>query len=102
MSTVSKDFEEVELPSGKVVNLTITVTGTHEANYGADADGNRGVSKWLIDSFTHEVTSDEDELDHEDHDQIAEKVEEMVYEEDWDFEAADDEDEDDEDEFVPF
>ena len=94
MATITKEFEEIELSSGKVVNLSITVTGVHESHYGADADGNRGVSKWFIDDWSHEVECD-DELNDDESVEAAEKAEELVDETDWDFENASDEDDDD-------
>jgi hypothetical protein len=36
------------------VTLEVTVTAYLDDNYGADVDGNRGVSKWIIDEISYE------------------------------------------------
>jgi hypothetical protein len=92
MAKVTKEFEEVELPSGKVVDLTITVTGTQEHGLGADIDGRRGQTAWLKDKWSHKANSDED-LDADDEAEIAELVEEYVQNEfdDSDFETIEEE-----------
>ena len=94
MAKVTKEFEEIELSSGKTVTLEITVTGVYDARYGADADGNRGVGTWLIEDASYETHSDDD-LDDDDKAEIESRVESIVDSEDWDFDNASEEDEED-------
>ena len=87
MSTITREYEEIELSSGKIVNISVSVSGIHEANYGADIDGNRGVSRWFIDDFEFEASCEDGELDDAEQAEVAEKVEELVFDDDWDFEG---------------
>ena len=88
MATITRCYEEIELESGKVVDITVSVTGIHDAHYGADADGGRGVKRWFIVSLKHEVSCEDGELDEKDQAEVFEKIEELVYEDDWDFEEV--------------
>jgi hypothetical protein len=97
MAEISKEFE-IEV-NGRTVNVNVTVEGYFEADYGADADGNRGVGMWFLDGHSYEA---DEELTGEEKTQVDEKVEELVNDEAWDFEAASQEadaDEDDEEFF---
>jgi hypothetical protein len=91
MADVTKEFE-IELDNGNVVNVSITVEGDYEANYGADADGNRGVGMWFISDHSYEIL-DDSELSDSETAELAEKVEEKVSDEDWDFDTAQDDEE---------
>lgn len=73
MSSLNKAFT-VELESGKILTVEVTASGYFESDYGADADGNRGVGMWFVDDIEYtlpkvdekgEVLTDEelDELD---------------------------------------
>lgn len=80
---------EIELKDGKVVDTLIEVNGIWDQEFGADADGNRAQGQWLRESWSHEhnetLTEDEES-------ELNERVEEIVFEEEWDFaSAADDE-----------
>jgi hypothetical protein len=90
MAKITKQFDEIELLSGKVVNLSITVTGEHETNHGADAAGAKGMGIWLKESWSHKVDCD-DELEDADLEEISDKVEELVQSESWDFDDAEQE-----------
>lgn len=88
MKTCSKDLD-IELDDGTEISCTVHVTGTLDENYGADADGNRGVSRWIVES--HEVEHTED-LTEEQQSELDDKIEVKVDETDWDFDNAGDQD----------
>lgn len=46
-----KETIDVELDSGKVIPIEIEYHIIHCPNYGADADGNRGVATRILDEF---------------------------------------------------
>jgi hypothetical protein len=86
MSNVVID-REIDLDEGKTVSVEIDIAGLYEPRYGADADGKRGDGIWLVDSHTYTVNSEE-ELTDDETAELEEKIEELVYDGDWDFEAA--------------
>lgn len=86
MKTCSKDFE-IELSDGTIVEGTLYVEGFLDENFGADADGNRGHSIWLTDSWKAEHN---EELTEEQKAEFDREVEEIVFSEAWDFENAGD------------
>jgi hypothetical protein len=86
MSTINVE-REIDLDNGTIVTVELEIEGTFDANYGADADGNRGVGRWLVESHSYEVSS-EDELSDDEESEVKEKVEELVYDSDWDFDQA--------------
>jgi hypothetical protein len=94
-SKVSKETT-IELSTGTTVDVEIEVFGEYDSQFGADADGNRGQGRWLIDSHAH-TYDDALVLTSEEFDELCEKVEEIVYENEWDFDSAEEEDEDDAD-----
>lgn len=96
MSTITKECE-VELSTGRTVAVSLEVEGIYDSHYGADADGNRGQGRWMVDSHSYEVET-EDELSEEETAELDEKVEELVYEGDWDFDTAHNERDDDSEE----
>lgn len=59
MSTISREIT-VELDSGQSVTLEVEVYGNFEENYGADSDGNRGISTWFIDDIEYELPDFDD------------------------------------------
>lgn len=93
MSTINKETE-IELSTGRTIAVELEVVGLYDSHYGADADGNRGQGRWLIDSHGYSI-SDDFELTEEEANELDEKVEELVYEGEWDFEAADSNEDDD-------
>ena len=98
MATCTKETEIEFSDDGqgecKVVDVTIEVEGYLDPDFGSDADGNRGEPTWFVDGWTAEY--DKDGLTEKEILEINEKVEEIVLEESWDFEAAkDDADADD-------
>jgi len=99
MPTIIKDMS-IELSTGTTIDVEITVEGVYDGMFGADADGNRGVGRWMVDNHSYMyMVSDNVSLTSEEDDELDEKIEEIVYEGDWDFEAASDEDDEDADLF---
>jgi hypothetical protein len=78
---------EIELLSGKTVTVDIEVEGIYDSHYGADGDGGRGVGRWLIDSHSYVIDTEETLTDDEES-EIDGIVEELVYEGEWDWESA--------------
>lgn len=93
MSTTVTKEQDVELSSGRTVSVDIEIFGIYDSQFGADADGNRGQGRWLIDSHGYTIT--EDDLTPEEETELDEKVEEIVYDGEWDFDNAEPDDEDD-------
>lgn len=91
MASISKEFE-IEMSDETLINVTVTVTGIHEPDYGADADGNRGIDTWIVDSFNYDA---DDEVSDELRSELDSRVEELVNGTEWDFESVLDQDEDD-------
>jgi hypothetical protein len=58
--TGSREFT-VELKSGKQVTAEVSITFSHDSNYGADADGNRGVPMDFTDDVYVCDTLDKDD-----------------------------------------
>ena len=54
MRNLSKEFTVV-LKSGKTVTAEMESEWSYERNYGADADGNRGVGAWFMDDLDFTV-----------------------------------------------
>lgn len=87
--------EEITIELDDVdVTLEITVTAYLDEDYGADADGNRGVSKWIVDEISYEGSDGEvysdsgDLLDSDQKKLLDEEISDLV--DDWDFsEGAD-------------
>jgi len=74
----------------------VKVHGIYDTMFGADADGNRGQGRWLVDSHEYDLDDDTFQmLSEEEVTELEERIEELVYEGSWDFEHAE-EDEDDE------
>jgi len=88
MAEVTREFE-LELKDGRTVNVTVTVEGSHDPDYGADADGNRGVSMWFIEDHSYEA---DEELNAEEKKEVDALVDSLVDEEEWDFDSADEDD----------
>jgi hypothetical protein len=42
----------IELRSGKFITATVSATLIHDSNYGADADGNRGVAMTFLEDLS--------------------------------------------------
>ena len=53
-SRVEKEIS-VELKSGKIVTVEVTAIGSYDSNYGADADGNRGMGVWFLDDVEFKI-----------------------------------------------
>jgi len=92
MASVFREFE-IELEDGRLLNVGVTVEADHEANYGADYDGNRGVSEWFISDHSWEC---DEELSESEKSEVDKQVEDLVNEESWDFDTAQHEEEMDE------
>lgn len=45
----------------KTITIPIEFEWFHEPNYGADADGNRGISTWFLDDAFYEIPEKTDE-----------------------------------------
>jgi hypothetical protein len=88
MVTINKDMN-IELSTGTTIDVEVEVFGIFDSQFGADADGNRGEGRWLIDSHGYSV-SDNVSLTAEEEDELDEKIEEIVYDGQWDFANADD------------
>lgn len=60
--TILKKEFTVELGDDKTVTAEMNATFIYDANYGADADGNRGMGVWFVDDVypTHEIAYDDD------------------------------------------
>lgn len=86
MASVTKEFE-VELDDSNVVNVSVTVEGDYESNYGADADGRGGTGMWFISDHSYEVIDGTD-LSEEESAELAAKVSDLVDDEEWDFDSA--------------
>lgn len=54
--TVTK-MVEVELED-ETIEIELTVWAYYDANYGADADGNRGIGVWEVDDYDYEMPED--------------------------------------------
>lgn len=90
--------KEIELVTGKTVTVHVEVEGLYDSRYGADADGNRGVGKWLVDGLDYEIES-EDELNSDELEEVDVEVENLVYGGDFDFETASNDDDEEGDLF---
>jgi hypothetical protein len=87
MASITREFE-IELSDGRTINVSVTVEGEYESDYGADADGNRGVGTWFVSG--HSFEADEALTPSEEY-EVSEKVDELVSDESWDFDSAEDE-----------
>jgi hypothetical protein len=99
MLTINKEAN-IELSTGTTIDVEIEIFGIYDSQFGADADGNRGEGRWLVDSHGYSV-SDNVSLTSEEEDELDEKIEELVYEadHDWTLAAEEQGDEDHEDFF---
>lgn len=77
MSTVKKDYE-IELDNGSTVIVEV------EAELEDDPDSNNR----MLDSYSFEITESEEELTNEQENELMEKVDELVYETDWNTEIV--------------
>ena len=57
MRRLPKDFEcELEIEFKDVLfNVLCTVIMVHDPDYGADADGNRGIAVWFLDDIDYDI-----------------------------------------------
>lgn len=92
MSAMLTKEQDIELSTGTTVAVEIEVFGIYDAQFGADADGNRGQGRWMIDSHGYSTDAS---LTQEEEEELDEKVEEIVYDGEWDFENAEEDEEDD-------
>lgn len=94
MKRCTKDVE-IELSNGITVEAKLKVTGMYDDLCNADTNSKDVQGAWLVDSWKteHDVELDEDEEI-----EFNEKVEEIVFEEKWDFENSGDSDDEEEDE----
>ena len=72
----------------KSVTVNVEVRAYLDSHYGADADGNRGTRKWLIDDVIFEVPNTDDDgypLSQDEKNQVEKLVDEKVGSESWDF-----------------
>ena len=79
---------EVELSDGMPFNVEVTVLGAYDGNYGADADGNRGMPVWFIDDISFKVPTHDEEgklLTKEERQELEEKLLVEVDDVDWEF-----------------
>lgn len=67
--------EEIELESGKVVEVSITLNIIYDAHYGADADGNRGIPTRILDDYDFVCNST---LTNEEFAELTKKVEKQI------------------------
>ncbi len=51
----------VELSNGKSVTAEVLFMGVYDRNYGADADGNRGMGMWMDDGFNFDTPTTDDD-----------------------------------------
>lgn len=87
----SNTFTILSGDTEKFITIEITVTGHLDRNYGADADGNRGVPVWFIEDHDYTVPTlcdDGTTLTQADLEQLEEEVGNWVNNTDWDFDEA--------------
>ncbi len=87
MAHLTKNVD-IELDSGRIIPVEIEVTGIFDSHYGADADGGKMQGRWLVDSHSYDIQSD-DELTKEESEELEEAVEGLVYDTSWDFDSDD-------------
>lgn len=71
------------LSGGRKVTMLVTTNWTHDPNYGADADGNRGVSTWFLDDIFFVVPEEDNDgtpLSKEDIEMLKQQGHERDYE----------------------
>ena len=93
-----KEEKTFELSTGTTVDVEVEVFGIYDGMFGADADGNRGQGRWLVDSHGYS-TGDGISLTSEEEEELDEKIEEFVYDKEWDFDNAEESDEDEDADF---
>lgn len=59
-SYVKKDIS-VELSNGSEITTEVEFVGDYDSNYGADADGNRGIGVWFCDEENYILRSKDDD-----------------------------------------
>lgn len=95
--TLSKEFT-VTLQSGKVVTAEVEATLVRDSNYGADIDGNRGVSVDFVEGIyltvpiEHEVWNVDDDnnpLTQTEREEAETLILEMAEKDDWEYDSSD-------------
>lgn len=89
MREITRDLT-IETNSGKIVTVSVTVEGTYDSHYRADADGNRGSRVWHISDINFEVPDCDDSfcpLSQDDKNEIEKLVSERIGEESWNFDS---------------
>ena len=84
-----------ELP----VTVDIVVYGVCESNYGADADGNRGINAWFVEDYEYTIPDASDDgtpLETIQKEKLKLIIQDLAENHDWDFDAARDSVRDDE------
>ncbi len=92
-SEITKDLT-VELDDGREFIILTTAIGIYDSNYGADADGDRGVGVWIHDDTTFalpEKDSDGYRLDSVELEELENKLNEKIDQTDWEFKHPKDE-----------
>lgn len=88
MAEIQKDFTIVT-DSNKIATIEVLAHGYYESDYGADADGNRGVPTWFLDGFTYDIPTAFDDgslLSDDEKTEVKAILERETFAADWDFE----------------
>lgn len=83
----------IELNSGKSFEVDVTAVGLYDSNWGADADGNRGMGVWLLEDLEYDLPDTDDEglrLTNEEMIELATQVELKANDQAWVFSHEDD------------
>jgi hypothetical protein len=78
----------VELESGKTFEIEVTATGVYDSNYGADADGNRGMALWFLDEVAFDLPKTDEDGNILTIDELHEldvKLNKLALDEDWEW-----------------
>lgn len=100
MSQITKELT-IELDDGREFTIEVTATASYDSNYGADADGNRGMGVWdrEDDEFTiPDVDAEGYRLDSVEKEELEKKLNLEIERQDWDFSSADEKEYEPEDE----
>lgn len=84
---INKDIK-VFLAEDRPVTIELKVCGVYDANYGADADGRRGMGVWFLDDFDYNPPEKDDNgqvITFQDKKVLEEIVYNEVHNTDWDF-----------------
>ncbi len=87
MSQITKELK-VELKDGREFTIEVTANAEWDSNYGADADGNRGMGVWerSEDDYTlPEIDSEGYHLDSVETEELETKLQAEIEKQDWDF-----------------